>query len=117
MFYVGNPEATADVFFDLAKSLTGPQLPDLHIEEYNHQQLRHLLVYARMAYNAAEMEHAPQEVLDVLMGRHDAVWGYLMEHDDKFRARVTGPNSNNIQWLGGFSEENIKKYKTMGSAN
>lgn len=117
MFFAGNPEDIATMYWERCATLTGPPLPAAPADELSLEELKFALVWARTAYNTALTEGAPDSVLDVLIERHDALFEALAAVDDRFRDRVLGKIPGKIIWLGGYSEENIAKYKALASAN
>lgn len=115
MFNFGTAEDNANLFLEGALSARGPLLPDVHADEMSVQDLRNALAYARMAYEAALEAGAGDDTLDVLLARHDAVFEALAAVDDTFKGRVLGTVPGRIIWLGGYSEDNIAKYKLLAS--
>lgn len=115
MFNFGTAEDNANLFFEGALSKKGPSLPDVHLDEMSVQDLRNALAYARMAYEAALDAGAEYDTLDALLDRHDGVFEALAAVDDEFKGRVLGTVPGRVTWLGGYSEDNIAKYKLLAS--
>lgn len=118
MFHFGSPDDQATMYWRGALDKLGPQMPSVHLDEMDLQDVRHALAYARMAYEAAKEGGAPSDTLDVLLERHDAVFAYLASIDDDFKGRVLGTKrGRQPAWLGGYDPSNIAKYQNLASAN
>lgn len=118
MFHFGSEEDQAAVYWQAALGKLGPKLPEAHLDDLSLGDIRHALAYARMAYEAALNDGAPSGTLDILLERHDALFGYLASVDDDFKGRVLGtrPGRKPV-WLGGYDPDNIAKYQRLASAN
>ena len=112
MFLFGSPEDTASLYWNEAISQQGPEVADCHYEDMTQEELEVALVYARIAYETARYDKAPDEVIEYIVNQHDEIFQLLMVADPEFRARVLSPKQY-ITWLGGFSAENIAKYKNF----
>lgn len=110
MFFFGNPEDTAQLYWRGATEATGPALADAPLDEMSEQELRIALTYARMAYKAGAKDGASDDVMEVLLREHDAVFVALAEISEKFRSYV---KAGACLPLTGFSAESIAKYKNL----
>lgn len=117
MFTFGTAEDNANLFLENAVLQRGPALANIHSDEMTVEELRVALTYARMAYEAALEEGAADDILEVLLTRHDAAFEALAAVDDIFRGRVLETVPGKIIWLNGYSEENIAKYKRLAGEN
>jgi len=116
MYFFGSIEDTVGLYWGDALNVQGPVLPDCHYDEMSVQDLRNALAYARIAYERALNDDAPEEALEVLMASHDAVFEALAAVDEGFRERALSARQN-IRYLGGYSQENIDKYRALASAS
>lgn len=117
MFFFGDPENQASIYWTTALNALGPELAQVPLDELSIDQLKIALAYARMAYESAQRDMAPDEVLKILLEQHDEIFGYLAQADEEFRGKVLGTKPGRIIWLNGYSAENIAKYKALASAN
>jgi hypothetical protein len=117
MFFFGEPEDQAKLYWSGATAKTGPQLADRPLDEMSNDELKIALTYARMACEAAQRDGAPDPTLAILLEQHDAVFEALAQSDEVFRDRVLGKGPGRVIWLGGYSPENIAKYQGFASAN
>lgn len=117
-FHFGSTEDQANLYWDGALSVQGPDMPSLPLDELSLQDVRNALAYARIACEAAKESDAPIGVYEELVARHDAVFAHLCGIDDDFRDRVLGRKPGRKPfWLGGYDPENIQKYLDLASAN
>ena len=110
MFNFGDPIDTANLFTEEAFSKIGPQLSSASPSKMKIQDLRNALVYARMAATAAITSGASQDVIDILIEKYDKLFEALAKRSKVF---VEGIKSNRHIYLGGYSIENINKYKSL----
>ena len=110
MFFFGNPEDTALLYWERAQSLNGPAMPIGHFDELQPKQLRIAITYARMAFSLAEQEEQPREVLDILIDAYDQVFELLAATSEAFLDTI---KRNQHRFLGGHSKENVRKYKRL----
>ena len=113
MFFFGDPEDLATIYYDEALRGTGPRVADVSPDEMTEAELRVAVVYVRTAAQAAMDDQAEQAVVDILVDWYDAMLEALIGVDPKLRALIL---SNGHVYLGGYSKENIAKYKAMASA-
>lgn len=110
MFFFGSPEDTAQLYWRNATEVTGPALAEAPLDEMTEKELRIALTYARMAYKAARDDGATEEVMQLLLDEHDAVFVALAEVSEKFRSYV---KAGACLPLTGFSPESIARYKNL----
>ena len=110
MFYFGNPEETASIYWDKAAGMRGPKVPRRPVDEMSLNQLKNALVYARVAHSLAETDLQPREVLDVLVAQYDEVFEALAETSPILKDCIL---ENKHKFLGGYERENIEKYKKL----
>ena len=110
MFYFGNPEETAQIYWEKALKMSGPRIADVPADEMTPKSLRSALIYARAAYSFAEIDLQPQSVLDVLMAQYDELFEIMAMVDDTLRRAI---ETKKHKYLGGYSRENIAKYKAL----
>ena len=107
MFFFGSAQDTADLYLSEAYNIQGPPVA---LHSLRPEDLANSLVYARLAYEKAKKDDAPEEVLEILVNHHDHYFRFLLDADPNFRAKVLSPKQF-ITWLGGFDKDNIQKYK------
>ena len=110
MFYFGDPEETAQIYWEKAVAMSGPRFADVPADEMTPKSLRAALVYARCAYSFAEIDLQPQPVLDVLMAQYDELFEIMAMVDDTLKEAI---KTKKHKYLGGYSKENISKYKEL----
>lgn len=110
MFYFGSPEDNCELYRTWALSMTGPALPKCPIDEMSEKEISYCLTYARLAYERAKGENAPEEVLDILLKEHDSIFEYYASVSEDFRDTV---NQGGHMFVNGYSAENVEKYKIL----
>lgn len=113
MFFFGNPEDTAQLYWRNATEITGPALADSPLDEMTEKELRIALTYARIAYKAARDDGASEDVMQLLLDEHDKAFVALARVSQQFRDYV---QAGACLPLTGFSPESIAKYKALASA-
>ena len=113
MFVFGDPQDVATVYYENALSMPGPLLEDLHPDEMTQEQLKVQVVYLRTAAEEAMQDEAGAEVIDILVEWYDTYLQALMDVSPNLRQVVL---ANRHQYLGGYTKENVAKYKAMASA-
>lgn len=111
MFHFGSAEDQAQLYIENALTVQGPADDG---QSQDVQALRNRLAYRRIAYEMAVNEGAPDEVIEKILESHDLTFAELAYYDETFRKRVL--NTNKIQWCGGYSIENINKYRSIATA-
>ena len=111
MFHFGSAEDQAQLYIENALRVQGP--PD-DGNSQDVQALRNRLTYRRIAYETAIHEGAPDEVIEKILESHDLTFAELVYYDKSFRKRVL--YTNKVQWCGGYSPENIDKYRSIATA-
>jgi hypothetical protein len=110
MFNFGSAADQASIYFDRAIGVTGPLLPECPLDEMSIQDLRNAIAYCRIAYVKAEQEGMPKNVLDILLADYDMVFARLAKYDPDLKAAVM---SGRHVYLGGYTTENVAKYRAM----
>ena len=110
MFNFGNPEDTAELFYQQALAGNGPLLPDCHWDEMEESDLRNAFVYLYRSVRSAYEEGADLEVLRVLVKEYDEVFTALVEVSGTFREAVLRGKHEPVL---GFTREQVDKYKGM----
>ena len=117
MFFFGTPEDQATIYWNDAINVDGPSVPDAPLDEMTVEELRNVLVYARIAYTKAKEDGAPSSTLDILLEEHDTAFQALAYADEWFKGLILGTNPGVHVWLNGFNDSNIQKYKDLASAS
>lgn len=110
MFFFGNPEDTARLYWRNSTEVTGPYLADAPLDEMSEQELRNALTYARISYKMALQDSADESVVSILLDQYDAVFQALAEVSERFRKAVRG---NYCAPITGYNPESIAKYKKL----
>lgn len=111
MFFFGEPEDSAKVFWEGAVASPGPELPDCHFDEMEEQDLLNCLTYCRMAADRAiASPGVDSSVIDILVSEFDKVFEAAVNNSPRFRANFI--NGIHI-YLGGYEKENINKYRAL----
>ena len=110
MFFFGSAQDTAELYLNEASTIQGP--PIVAVGSMKPEDIEPSLVYARLAYEKARQENAPEEVLEILVAHHDEYFRLMLDVNPDFRAKVLSPKQF-ITWLGGFDKDNIQKYKNF----
>lgn len=110
MFHFGDPLEVAKIFWENAVRVQGPKVPDLPYDEMEEQDLRNIFTYLYMSVQAAFDQGASDEVMAILVAQYDEVFQALAEASEGFRNVV---RYNQHVYVGGYSKENIKKYKQL----
>ena len=110
MFHFGDPQETAKIFWENALRVQGPKVPDLPYDEMEEQDLRNVFTYLYMSAQEALNQGASEEVMAILIDQYDEVFQALAEASESFRNVV---RYNQHVYVGGYSKENIKKYKQL----
>lgn len=110
MFDFGDPQDTAKLFWENAVRIQGPRVPDLPYDEMSEQDLRNVFTYLYISAQDALAEGASEEVVRILIDQYDEVFQALAEASESFRNVV---RYNQHVYVGGYSKENIKKYKEL----
>ena len=112
MFFFGDPEQVAQAFLDamLDPIYGGPGFRPMPLDEMTLIELHSHIVYLRMACNAAADVEAEKEVMDLLVGYHDEVFLYLIEHDSRYKNRIL-----DADWMPpvDMSKPNRDRYRHM----
>lgn len=114
MFYFGTPEDNARLLWESALSVPGPTLNEKALDEMTEAECKNALVYARIAYQMAETNESPKEVLDILLAEYDRIFEHTATISEDFKEFIRG---HRHQWLGGYDPENIKKYKKLAGVD
>lgn len=117
MFFFGNSQDNASLYWNEAINTSGPGVVDRSANEMSVDELRNFLVYKRMAYTKAKEDGAPSETLDILLQDHDDAFKLLSAKDEWFKGLILGVNPGIHNWLNGFEEVNVKKYKDLALAS
>lgn len=75
---------------DLSLNIGGPEIPDVHFEDLEEQDLRNLMAYLHGALSRAIQEGLDEAVIEVLTEWYDKVFIALAEASETFRERVLG---------------------------
>jgi hypothetical protein len=110
MFFFGNPEDTAKMYWEEAGRLTGPAMPLAPLDELTEQELRNVLTYQRIAIRAAWDDGAADEVTELLIEQYDQTFAHLAMVSDEFRDAV---EKGRHRVIGGFTRENLDKYRRL----
>jgi hypothetical protein len=110
MFFFGDPEETARMYWEEAGRITGPALPQAPLDELTEQELRNVLTYQRIAIKTAWGDGAADEVVDLMIEEYDRTFAQLASVSESFREAV---RSGWHKVIGGFTRENLDKYKRL----
>jgi len=110
MFFVGDPEQTAQLYRDQAFKANGPSVPELHYEEMEEEDLRNLFAYLYLSLQKALTDAADDGTIGVLMKDYDAVFQALAEVSEDFREVV---RTGRHRYITGYESESIEKYRKL----
>ena len=111
MFYFGNPEDIAESYITSALSSMGPKMMEGDLEELAEEDLAIAYVYTRLAFDSAlNIDGAPQEVVDILMDKHDELFCHLVARHYTFREKFRNGFFKPVQTL---SKEIRAKYLAL----
>jgi hypothetical protein len=110
MFYFGNPEDSADIFYENAKSGPGPEVSDLPLEGMSEDELRIAFTYLYRTVRQSIEAEASEEILDVVTARYDKAFCLMIERSERFRLAV---DQGRHAWVTGYNKETIDKYKRL----
>lgn len=110
MFFFGNPEDTAKLYWEEAGRVAGPAVPGAPLDEISEQDLRNVLTYQRIAIMSAWDDGAADEVVDLLFEEYDRTFAHLASVSESFRDAV---EKGRHLVLGGFTRENLDKYRKL----
>ena len=88
MFVFGDPADAAKLHVDMYLDGAGPEVPDIHIDEMEEQDLRNLIAYLYLALVHGIANGLDEAMLDVVMEWYDEVFIALAEASERFRERV-----------------------------
>ena len=69
-------------------AMPGPDVPDIHFEEMEEQDLRNLMAYLHISLNNALQQGVDEAVTDVIREWYDEVFTALAEVSGRFRENV-----------------------------
>lgn len=106
MFFVGDTSVVAGYYWSAVKE-GNPIVADVHWEEMSESQLRKIITYCRMAYNAAIEDGVRGEALEPLLEPYREVYHHLYLVSDQFREWVTteGRVFHPVEFLEETSED------------
>lgn len=110
MFFFGSPEQTARVYWEQAVAQQGPEFNEGPLDDMSVEDIKIAMAYARIAWERAFHDEAPQEVLDYIVGQYDALFERLASISEEFKSIIGTPRH---KWLGGYTKENIQKYMLL----
>lgn len=110
MFFFGDQESLFELYISKAETSGGPGIPRGPLDELSLKELSLCAIYLRIAYKMAKNEDAERSVIDEIVAEYDQVFRFRARNDGKFYKRVA---LGQMDWLGGYSEENITKYKIL----
>ncbi|ADF42378.1 hypothetical protein S-CBS2_gp022 [Synechococcus phage S-CBS2] len=110
MFFFGNPEDSARMYWNEVKGVTGPALPEIPLDEQTEQELRVSITYQRMAIKKAWHDGASDEILGVLLEEYDNTFAHLAAVSESFRDDV---EKGRHRVIGGYTRENLDKYRRL----
>ena len=110
MFFFGEEENLLELYVNKAIASGGPGCPRGHVDELSLEELKLCATYLRIAYKMAKNDGQPQELLDEIVAEYDQVFYIRARNDGMFYKRVA---LGRMQWLGGFNQANITKYKIL----
>lgn len=85
MFVFGDPVETARIYLDDWMRVSGPQVPDVHYEELETQDLRNLMAYLYGALRDALSNEEEGEWVNVLTSWYDEMFVAVAAEDKEFR--------------------------------
>ena len=88
MFNFGNPEDTAALFLNGRLQMTGPGMPDGHLDELSEEEARIAMAYLYGAVSAGLREGLDDGVVEVLVKWYDEVFQRLAEASETFLQKV-----------------------------
>jgi len=110
MFFFGNPEDSARMYWDGTKGVTGPALPEIPLDEQTEQELRVSITYQRMAIKRAWHDGASEEIVNILLEEYDNTFAHLAAVSESFRDDV---EKGRHRVIGGYTRENLDKYRRL----
>ena len=88
MFNFGNPEDTAALFLQTRLQMTGPGMPEGHLDELSEKDARIVMAYLYGAVSAALREGLGDAEVKVLVTWYDEVFQRLTETSEAFLEKV-----------------------------
>ena len=110
MFYFGRPEDTAQVYWENVVRESGPGMPEGHYDEMSIEELKIAFTYLYGAYRAAIDDGLDEDVVKYMMAQYDELFEILAIASDEFKEIV---KNGRHMYLGGYTKENIAKYKKL----
>jgi|14BtaG_2_1085337.scaffolds.fasta_scaffold01643_2 hypothetical protein len=110
MFFFGDPKATAELLWLDSKSMDGPKIPDVPLDELSKKDLEIAFAYLYRAVFLAMRAEVPEDVMQSLMEIYDNAFTLLANKSEDF---VTAIKGNRHIYVTGYSEETVTKYKKL----
>lgn len=110
MFFFGDDQDLVELYINKAISSGGPGCPRSPMDEMTLKELSLCAVYLRIAYKMAWNDEVERETIDAIIEMYDELFAFRCQVDGMFYKRVA---LNRMNWLGGFNEENITKYRVL----
>ena len=88
MFHFGNPEDAARLQLNEYLNRLGPDIPDVHFEDMEEQDLRNAMAYIYGALRGAIGDGMDDAVVAILRDWYDEVFWALAVASDSFRENV-----------------------------
>lgn len=110
MFFFGDDQDLVELYINKAVENGGPGLPRAPMDEMTLRELSLCAVYLRIAYKMAWNDKADDATIDGIVEMYDELFAFRCKVDGMFYKRVA---LNRMNWLGGFNEANITKYRTL----
>lgn len=110
MFFFGDDESAAQLARESALASDGPAVSSSPMQDMTVEELMVAMTYARMACQSAINEGLPQGVFEILLAEYDQMFETLAKKSPAF---VEVVRMNRHVYLGGYSDENVAKYRAL----
>lgn len=87
MFVFGDPADAAKLHVDMYIDSPGPDVPDIHFEDMEEQDLRNVMAYLYVALDNGTHQGLDEAMLDVVREWFDEVFTALAEASEAFREK------------------------------
>ena len=89
MFAFGNPEDTAALFLQTRLAMTGPEVPDCHVDEMSEEDIRIAMAYLYGAVADGLREGLDPQAIEILTQWYDQAFLALAAVSEDFLERIS----------------------------